>query len=65
MPAAQAGAPATALSSELRTSRERRRRSGLTACSGHGGHPITAPLAVRNDLTLCGSGPRPLLSPTA
>jgi hypothetical protein len=29
---------------------ERRRRSGLTACSGHGGHPITAPLAVRNDL---------------
>jgi hypothetical protein len=32
---------------------------------GEAGERLTLPLTVGSDLTLCGSGPRPVLSPTA
>jgi hypothetical protein len=40
-------------------------RSGSMAHRQHGGHPITVLVTDDRDLTLCGSGLRPLLSPTA
>jgi transposase-like protein len=42
-----------------------RRGPSPTVATRRSSELLTSPLTVRGDLTLCGSGPRPLLSPTA